>query len=505
MTANGDRPGEVGDVYAFFLERPGRWAAVQVIDLPEEGIATLAAFDWTGSEAPADVSVLADADRMIRDFLFWEPEEFVQKVALPPPPGFRLIGVLPVRGREAECRRSGDWCFDGRIEQQLWWNALPGELRARFKAGLAEEEVYVVPGMRYRRSGELVETVSRATTTFDGEAALLTEEFELTALRSWPLLVDLRLSGWRDDLLPFLESSPLMRELTLRAHGRRELDLSRTSLRTLRIDQEGLRRLVLPETLDMLILHGDSDGPLRVEAEEHGRWIRLQLTGGPAPVDGLERLRALRIDAIDELSVEDVWARHPGLRSLTLFGSPGVAREIASLAAFPQLEELWLGDLFGYGAADFPGPGGIPRVRRIALDSVPADVARQVRKAYRGAPGIDVDVRRPRNDTWREQNLGNPLRHWEGQEGLPQAVARKANAAWRTAIAVVRRPGVESATIVSATSVFLDVIRALDEKHGFLHTLEREQVVEAVEMLAAGLSTEQRARLEPAAEEALDG
>jgi len=48
------------------------------------------------------------------------------------------------------------------------------------------------------------------------------------------------------------------------------------------------------------------------------------------------------------------------------------------------------------------------------------------------------------------------------------------------------------------------VIRALNQKHEFLYTLERDEVVDAVDALTTGLSPEARRALDPLIEEALD-
>ncbi|MCL2534424.1 MAG: hypothetical protein FWE39_09675 [Nocardiaceae bacterium] len=58
--------------------------------------------------------------------------------------------------------------------------------------------------------------------------------------------------------------------------------------------------------------------------------------------------------------------------------------------------------------------------------------------------------------------------------------------------------------MTAAVTVFVETIAALDVEHQFLYTLERDEVIAAVDALTTGLSAEANRALEPLIEEALD-
>lgn len=522
-----------GDIFVFPVERIDRYGACQVVATDEiERLATVAVLAWTGAEVP-DVAALAGVPRMVRDFMFWRPEEILANVALSAPASYRRIGALPVTG-ETVSRSFKSWDFGRDIARQYRWDTTPIETTSAFKAAVDSEDTATTPGLVHARGGDPYEARLAAARSFSDEAGYrIGDDFRMESLRAWPALYQVTLHSWRDDLVPFLESSPLVKELTLTGHGRRELDLSRTSLDQLSVDVTGLERLVLPPSLDRLLLHGtgavnrfDSlDGllddlsaetssalsPLRVVADQDGRWIAVHLTGSVPPVCGLDRVQGLRIGAIEELDLSDVTECFPNVSWLHLFGAPGLLHELSELRALPRLETLWLCDLFGYESGDFPSPDDLPALTSLDLDSIPTDVATRVRAVYKKAPRVSLSVRRPRKPEWLAENFENPLRHWDGRDGIPAATAKKARTAFVTALRQVREADacrtdetgyVEAVT--AAVTGFLDAIAGLNRKRLFLYTLERDEVIDAVDTLTAGLSPEANRSLEPLVEEALD-
>jgi len=497
-----------GEVFVFPLERIGRYGACQVVAVDDaRGLATVAVLAWTGTAVP-EVAALADVPRMVRDFMFWTPAEILKNVPAEVPAEYVRIGTLPVTGETTT--RSYDTCdFAPDVIRQYRWDTLPSETTAAFRTALASEETVTVPGLAYSRGGARYETRLLAARTFSDHADYsVAEDFRMESLRAWPALYQLTLQSWRDDLLPFLESSPLVKDLTLTRHGQREIDLSRTGLDRLTIDVTGLELLVLPPSLDLLNLHGTGGdvGPdLRVVADDAGRWITVHLTGTVPAVRGLDRVHGLRIGVIENLDVTDVAERFPGIAWLHLFGAPGLLHSLDGLPALPRLASLWICDLFGYAPDDFPGPDELPTLTSLDLDSIPADVAARVRARYRKAPRVEVTVRRPRKPEWLAENLENPLRHWDGRDSIPRAAAKKARTAFIAALRQVRdETPTDENTVTAAATGFLDTIAALNRKHQFLYTLEREEVIDAVDTLTAGLSPEAHRALEPLIEDALD-
>lgn len=502
-----------GDVLAFPIERIGKHGALQIVAVHEaDRQVTVAVLDWIGEHEPT-IDEVRDAPRMVKDFMFWSPSEITSNVALPIPSEYRRIGALPVHG-ETESRSYGSsWRFDSDLVRQHRWNTLPPELTARFKAALDSDDTVTVPGLYDERTGGPVESKLGSLKRFtDDGAYTISDEFRMNSLRSWPVLYQVHLRSWRDDLIPFLEASPLVSEVQLTGHGQRVIDLSRTHVDHVNVDVTGLERLLLPESVEQLILRGDPGGKLRIEAAERGRWISLHLPGRVLHLSGMERVNGLRIGGVTQLSLAEVAQHHPEVGYLHLFGAPGTLHELPALGALPRLEALWICDLFGYGPEDFPGPDRLPALTGLDLDSIPAEVAASVRRIYKKHPRVELSVRKPRKPEWLAENLENPLRHWDGRDGIPASVAKKARTAFITALRQVREAdttyGSDAAAYDAATTTaitaFLGVIAVLNRKHGFLYTLERDEVIDAVNALAAKLSPEADRALEPTVEEALD-
>ena len=501
-----------GDVLGFPIERIGRFGACQILATnPEKPQVAVAVLDWTGEHMPT-LDDVADVPPLVKDFMFWQSQEITKNVPLPAPSHYRMVGTLPVRGA-TESRSYGDWNFDDNIARQQRWNALPRELTAAFKASLESKQTVAIPGLVHGDSGECMEMRLGAARRFSDDAAYrITSDFRMASLQAWPALYQIFLEAWREDLLPFLQSSPLVSELSLIGHGQREIDLSRTHLDQLTIDIDGLERLVLPDSMAQLTLRGKGvPERLQVVAVGNGRWISVRASGTVPSVRGLEGARGLRLDSMAKLDLGEAADIFPGVEYLHVFGAPGMLTGLAALSTLPKLEALWLCDLFGYGPEEFPAPGQLPTLTSLSLDSLPADVAAAVRKAYKKASRVDLSVSKPRAAEWLEENLENPLRQWDGREGMSPTVVKKTRTAFVAALRNVRAAeairgddAAYAATVTGAVSDFLDVIAALNRKHGFLYTLERDEVVDAVGVLTRQLSQPARVALDPILEKALD-
>ena len=117
-----------------------------------------------------------------------------------------------------------------------------------------------------------------------------------------------------------------------------------------------------------------------------------------------------------------------------LTGKPGTLENLAAIARLSNLRRLSMKDLFGFVAADFPPPGVHPHLADLWLESIPADVAADVKKLYaprKKSAQIDLDVRKPRRPQWLAENLDNPFRSWDGSQFVTPANARKAAALYR--------------------------------------------------------------------------
>lgn len=459
----------VGDVFAFPLPSSADHGVCQVLAVADAGDVVVAALDWRGAGVPA-LDQLVPTRRLIRDFMFWRPEELRHHVSLPVPADYQLLGNLPVAG-DTDSRSYGDWSFGYALQRQRWWNALPTELTTRFKAAIDSDEPMVTAGLIDPDTGEpQIGRVGSTDRFSDRFRYRLADDFTMASLASWPLLNKVTLHTWRDDLVPFLADSPLVGTLELTGHGQSTLDLSTTQLTELTVELAGLEYLQLPDQVRTLTLQGVASGPIRVQANGGGAAISLHLDGAVPPLTGLERLRELRLRQLADLDLAAIVGRFPGLRELRLWGAPGLLHGLEELTGLSELNDVWMFELFGYD--DFPGPRELPAVDHLWLESLPAQAAAAIKRKYRGS-GVELRIRKPRKPDWLEENLENPLRSWDGREGIPAAAAKRARLAYITALKQVRAAEAESepgrsGAITDAISTLLGVIQQLNAKHHFL-------------------------------------
>lgn len=126
------------------------------------------------------------------------------------------------------------------------------------------------------------------------------------------------------------------------------------------------------------------------------------------------------------------------MTSLRLFGAPGTLDHLPALTSLVRLDTLWLCDLFGYPAEDFPGPGELPALVSLDLDSIPVGVAIRVCATFKQNSRVNLTIRKPRKPEWLARNINNPLRHWDGQGDVTAVTAKKASVAFISALHRVR-------------------------------------------------------------------
>ena len=152
-----------------------------------------------------------------------------------------------------------------------------------------------------------------------------------------------------------------------------------------------------------------------------------------------------------------------------------------------------------YGFDSFPARAQLPYLKRLWLRSVPKTVCEAAKREFKDVE--DIEIKQPRSDQWLEANLNNPLRGWDGREGVSAAASKKAMKAYadahKTLSAIKAEPAskkLETASkktartgkfdIASAGSAaardkvlkdFISVFNAVGAGRG-IDTMEREEI-----------------------------
>ena len=67
----------------------------------------------------------------------------------------------------------------------------------------------------------------------------------------------------------------------------------------------------------------------------------------------------------------------------------------------------------------------MPELRWFWMTSLPETAAKAAKQLWKGKPGMDLRITKPRKPEWLAQNLDNPFRGWDGAEHIPAAAAKK--------------------------------------------------------------------------------
>ena len=356
----------------------------------------------------------------------------------------------------------------------------------RYKASLSSEDLVTLPGSADGNGQPRVYRLRDNQFRDDGPGSL-EPGFRLASLQTLPCVTQLGLHRWYEDLRSCLVANPLIKELELRGHHQARLDLSDSKLCRLMVDTSGLDVLVVPATLDFLSLLGaPGDGCLKIVSPDHGARLSLSCSDGFERVNGLSRLEELQIHRVARCDVAAVAQTFPQLRMFNLSGMPSFLDNASCLARLPELQCLRLFETFGFDG--IPGPGDLPKLHTIQVSSLPADAAASIRKHYKSVPGVSLRVERPRKPEWLEENLGNPLRAWDGRDGISTPQAKKAFAAYKTAQVAMRQALIATDDSLQAEAErisrdFIASFNAMDARKPFIDTIECEEIIDALDKI----------------------
>ncbi|MEV1167596.1 hypothetical protein [Nonomuraea sp. NPDC049784] len=151
-------------------------------------------------------------------------------------------------------------------------------------------------------------------------------------------------------------------------------------------------------------------------------------------------------------------------------------------AAFPSLHTLQLIDAYGVEAPMLPPPGG--SLRHLNVASLRSSQSRPIKERFRGSE-VRVRLRGAKSDKWLAANIDNPLRDWVDDDRRAGAAACRAYAAAAQAIGLLSPD--DPGAVADAREVlreFVETLNALDERHGLIDTLRREEAGDAFMGLA---------------------
>lgn len=227
-------------------------------------------------------------------------------------------------------------------------------------------------------------------------------------------------------------------------------------------------------------LHRLLDDPAFVDTEV------LHLSLRPGPVAGPVVDCARLVEAF------------PAVVSLTVWGVMGRLDHAAALNRLTGLRRLALEEVFGMTAADCLEPDVMTRLEAIELRSIPSDYASAMRRAWKPEvpTGVHLSITGGRTPEWVAQNMANPLRGWDGREGISSRAYARARAAWNRStppiLAALTDDIAQDARQQRLEQLGAAFAQAFDDvnlRSGFIETEERDELLDGLANLVGAAPT----------------
>jgi hypothetical protein len=267
-----------------------------------------------------------------------------------------------------------------------------------------------------------------------------------------------------------------------------EIDLSGTSVTHVRLGGAGLRRILLPASIQRLQLNDPPLPELRVEAPDSGRGLQLQLFWRTANREqiripaGLNRITSLWLWP-DREAMLSVVAGLADLQSLTVTfaNAPGTVTDLSALRSLPALRTLQFDSAYDWDPDALPE---LPALQELVLHGTRRSTAAATKNRLKGR-GVRVTISGTKTDTWLAAHLFNPFRDWIEESKAFGTAACKAYAKARTALDAAATAGPErSQAVEAALRGLVADLNAIDTRYELIDTINREHAAEVYLVLA---------------------
>lgn len=267
-----------------------------------------------------------------------------------------------------------------------------------------------------------------------------------------------------------------------------QIDLSGTSVIHVRLGGAGLRRILLPTSIQRVQLNGPPLPKLRVEASDSGRGLQLQLfwrTANRAQIlipAGLSQITSLWLWPDREVALSVV-AGLAELQSLTVTfeNAPGTLTELFALQQLPALRTLQFDSAYDWDPDALPD---LPALQELVLNGVRRSTAAAMKNRFKGRR-VKVTISGTKTDTWLATHMFNPFRDWIEESTAFGTAACKAYTKARTALDAAAAAGPERSQAVEAAFRGLVAdLNGIDARYGLIDTINREYAAEVYLALA---------------------
>ncbi|MDR3058904.1 MAG: hypothetical protein LBU84_12290 [Prevotella sp.] len=392
-----------GDIYNYYNKDKKKCTALQIIniDTDKQEYLLLALSHW-------DDNPLLDKDintikPFWKDHHSWKGEYTCMLCKGDMPDNYSFVGNREVLAHpDEELTKAGSWYYSClQISLQKAWEELPESFRENYK--------------RLKGIGSNIISASMQKIADGAELDV-----------AYPGLTKIEVDGQKTWLTEYLSTHHNITELIWKNAQEKVFDLSKSRLTTFKTDGKGVEEIILNDCLSELSFLESIDNDIKILPTFKNRSFDLHVQN----TNRLYLFRDLNItelwiggDGQTKIDVGEIAANLSNLKVLRIWGNPDYIVNMEKISLLKNLRRLTLRDIFGFTADNFPSRKDFPDITSIWMDSIPDDVAKKVKKEYKG---IDLWITKGRKPEWLEANLNNPFRHWDGEDYISPTHAKKA-------------------------------------------------------------------------------
>lgn len=472
---------KTGDIFAYHLERYGVYCPCQVMYDSPEKIAVLF-FNHFSKEIPT-IEIIRKSPLLRKNHHYWKNNPFAFWIDKTQLENFHFIENYEIITPKIEDEFYPTTEFD-QIDYQYAWQQLPQYIQDNFKTFHKDKlkEYKNLPD--YMR--ESLSQRYRGKITLDEEKSLS----ELRQIKNENFFsYEIKSSFYNEELEKLLVETPFVTKLEIVGNTPKILDFSKTALNDVHINITGVEKIILNREMSSLFLNGNYNALKEIQCPFNGKLLSLYIgfSDDFSAFSGLEKVPFLRVDFVKTLDIRELKKVGTNAKSLLLMSGGGDLQNILELKAFSKVQFIWLSDVFGFD--EFPEKENFPQLKTLMLWSIPKSIGDKIKKEYKDIDSLEI--KQLRNEDWLKANLENPLRHWDGREGNPQAKAKKAMKAYTDTYKKLSKKDISNDEQRQILTDFIQIFNQIEAKWS-IDTLEREEIYDAYKKLVKLTSLESK-------------
>ena len=459
----------VGAVYGVYVEELKKYGAYQILEVLKGSICYIA-LDYLEQEPPKE-EILPDLRPFYQERYRYHHTLAMEYISNDRIPGdYIFCGVCPPVTNKSCKNYGGDkWGYGIEYLSEMDWRQGDAKQKENYK--------------KYINGGEWV-NLSKGSFR-KNEPVLTTALYEAVehnfSVEIFPCVTKAEIEGPNPGILDCIAGASLIRSFCWKSPQTEVLDFRNLQqIHSFELDGTGVKRIYLPDDVRYLKLTGKLQSELQIKGKT--KCLNLSMENADLCNYGLSDLHNLNVFTIRELDLGEISRLFPKLRSLALWGKPGIINNLGALGKLSFLRELLISDLFGFSADDTKVLERIPELRSLDLYSIPKAAGMAVKKTWKGKLDY-LEVKRLRSDDWLKENLENPFRDWDGSEFVPAAAYKKTMQQYKKTKKQLDQVSAREEVVAAAKEYGQSFNRLNRQYDQFIETDEREDIFLVLEQL----------------------